>query len=797
MKQSRIPLLLFLLFLVIGGTAFSAAGNEPSLGNSAAASKEGRVVVLGFDGADARTVDELVREFPGRYPTFEKLKSEGTFAPLNVVASPESPVSWASLNTGMNPAKTGVPGFIRRLLPEGGNPMPGFGYIVKDEVNLEDVENAPIPVWSAKSIGAACAALGFVLVFGLAMLALRKVVPAIVLGVVVGGVAGLGGAKMRGELPESYPHTGNVLMVDNFWDYLARHGEPTVVIDAAQAFDRKAADGARVLSGLGVPDARGELGNWFVFTTNPDEFKREGRGTNTAGTVYRVDDYDGVIETKIEGPPNFFREDQLEVEIQAIDDKLADPELDWQKAPELTNRHMELKASKKELGNTSVPMKIELGSDQAAITIGSQKQTVKLGEWSEFYELSFEISKLVSVDAVTRVKLVQLDPYFELFVNVLDIDPRNPPFWQPISSPHGFAAELAQECGRIYETYGWPTPTMPFKDKEVAPEILLEDVEFTMKWREDVTHAMLEKSDWTCLMSVFSTTDRIQHMMYQFYDPKHPLYDPAEANRSVSFFGEQVALGGAIPMIYQQMDRVMGDVLSQLAPEDTMLVCSDHGFQSFRRQVHINNWLAENGYLKVKPGVSKKSSKALQFIDWDETRVYSLGLGFLYVNLKGREPRGIVDPADKRALMEDVRSKLMAATDPETGAKLCNDVYIVEDHHSGEFIDLEADMITGFAPPHRVGWSTSSGGLYMVKNQNTGLDELGPICSDNTSPWSGGHVSMALPDVAGVFFSNRRVQVPDDGVQALHIAPTVLDLLDCPVPSEMDLEPLEFAGANR
>jgi len=790
-----LSLLSLLLLCSMGGREEPSPKAEPVSSTRAEAPyRAERVVVLGFDGADARTVGELVEEHPGRYPTFEKLRREGTFGPLGGVTSPESPVAWASVNSGMNPAKTGVPGFIKRDLKEGASsPSPGFGFIRREMLPLESVDHAPIPTWSAAITGAVFGGLALLVVFGLAFLALRKFVIAMALGVLLGGVAGWAGWMLRGYLPESYPHTANVLQVDSFWDHLARAGVPSVILDGAQVFDRPSPDGARVLAGLGLPDARGELGNWFIYTTDPDEFKREGRDTNTSGTVYRVDEYDGVIETKIDGPRNFWREDRIQAELDEVDRQLADPGLDWEKAPDLSNRSQELKSRLKEVGPTSVPMRIELGDGQATVTIGGGAQTVKVGEWSEFYELSFELNWLVKVDALTRVKLVQLEPHLELFVNVLDIDPRNPPFWQPISSPHGFSKELADDCGRLYETYGWPTPTMPFKDREVDPEILLEDVEFTMKWREDITRRMLDKNDWRCLMSVFSTTDRIQHMMYQFYDTEHPQYDAAEANRKVSFFGEEIALGEAIPMIYEQMDRVMGDVLDRLQPGDTMLVCSDHGFQSFRRQVHINNWLAENGYLKVKPGASKRTAKALLFVDWDQTKVYSLGLGFLYVNLKGREPRGIVDPSEKRSLMEEVRTELMAATDPDTGAKICNDVYIVEDRHEGAYITLEADMITGFAPPYRVGWATSSGGLYMVREEESGLDEIGPICSDNTSPWSGGHVSMALPDVAGVFFSNRRVDVPQDGgVKALHIAPTVLSLLGVDVPEAMDLEPLEF-----
>ena len=130
-----------------------------------------------------------------------------------------------------------------------------------------------------------------------------------------------------------------------------------------------------------------------------------------------------------------------------------------------------------------------------------------------------------------------------MYFNVLDIDPRSPPFWQPISAPFGFSEELADECG-LYETYGWSTATMPFKDGLVPPEVLLEDVEFTMGWRERLTHAQLERDDWKVLMSVFSTTDRVQHMMYQYYDEGHPMYDEAEASKTEAAPAEAPTRGG-------------------------------------------------------------------------------------------------------------------------------------------------------------------------------------------------------------------------------------------------------------
>ena len=752
------------------------------------------MVLLGFDGADARTVRDLMNEFPGRFPTFERLSQEGTFAPLQVVAPPESPVSWAALNTGQNPAKTGVPGFIKRRLP---NPIPEFGHIISPDVRpIESFDNLPIPAWPANKMAAVAGGVAFVigLLVGLVLFR-RKLVLAIGLGLILGGGAAYKGMQYRGYLPDEIPVTSNPNKAENFWDVTARAGVPTVVLDAAQAFSMPAPDGAQVLAGLGLPDARGGLGDWFIYTTNPEEDSRDGRSTTTAGTVFRVDQRGDEITTTLWGPKNFWEIEQVEKELEEISEKISSPNLSMDETLALSSRQQELKPRLKNMkrnssneGRTSLPIDIRVGSDSAEVTIGGQTQTVELGSWSEFYELEFKLNPLLSVHAITRVRLVKTDPYFELFVNVEDIDPRNPPFWQPLSYPFDFSAELASKGG-LYETYGWPTLTMPVKDSEVDPELLMEDVEFTMKWRESLTHAVLERSDWKVFMSVFCTTDRVQHMMYRYYDPEHPEYDAEAANREMVFFGKTIKLSEAVPAIYEQMDRIMGEVLAKLNPEDTFLVCSDHGFQSFRRQVNVNNWLIENGYLAMKPGTNRSTKSFLQFVDWSKTRVYSLGMGFLYLNLKGREAQGQVSPAEADALMAEVREKLLAATDQDTGAPICRSVYITKDVHNGPYLDLESDMIIGFAPTYRVSWSSTSGGVHLVKDED-GNYVLGPVCTDNDSPWSGGHISVNLPDVAGVFFCNRKVDLPAEGAQSLALAPTVLELVGVEKTPEMDLEGL-------
>jgi predicted AlkP superfamily phosphohydrolase/phosphomutase len=785
-----------------GGGTPAAEGETPPVpaapATSEAPAPAGRLVILGFDGADANKLRELMDARPQDFANIAKLAAEGTFAPLEVVAPPESPVSWASLNTGQNPAKTGVPGFVKRTFKYG-PPSPDLGHIEQTTVKLEEFEDLPLAAPLVAKPAAIAGMAAFVAVGLLIFLVFRRPILATLVGFVCGVLgAGAGAAfgmiRVGSYLPDEIPCTRNPNAARNLWDYAADAGVPSVILDAAEAFCMDAPDGAKVLAGLGVPDARNGIGEWFVYTSDPSVGKAEGKSTSTAGTIFLVERKESRIESKVYGPKDFWREGNLKKEKAEVEEALKGAGLSRDDSLRLSTRKQELDNAldtgkldvrNKHVGlRTSLDLAVEIEGERARVKIGDQEQTLGVGDWSEFYELTFRMNPLLEVHALTRARLIALEPHFELLVNVLDIDPRKPPFWQPISDPPGFSAELAQANG-LFETYGWPTLTMPVKDSVIDAELLLEDVEFTEAWRETLTQSALARDDWRLLMSVFSTADRVQHMMYQFYDPTHPLHDAARASEEVEFFGERITLADAIPAIYRKMDRIIGEVRSKMRPEDTLIVCSDHGFQTFHRQVSLNNWLAEQGYLAVKP--NPPTTQALLFVDWTRTKAYSLGMGFIYLNLQGREPGGIVSAQEAPALLAEIRSKLLESTDPDSGAKYCKHVYVTKEIHGGPHLDLEADLIVGFAPPYRVSWSTTGGGIGLREGQ------LGPICSNNDSPWSGDHISIALEDVPGVFLSNRRFRVPEGGAKALHIAPTALALLGVAKPAAMDLEPLELA----
>ncbi|MCK6447549.1 MAG: alkaline phosphatase family protein [Planctomycetes bacterium] len=792
---SRAVLTLLLLALGVGFAGASAANRAG-----------GRVIVLGFDGADARTIAELMEK--GQLPNLKKLADTGTFAPLDTVNPAESPTAWASLNTGQNPAKTGVPGFVKRdLSPKSKSPSPGFGHLAGPvSTPIEQFESTPIPTWSRMELGLAVGAVAFVGFLFLFMLMLRlRAAISVTLALVLGGVGVWGGYALRGWLPAAMPVWKTTLVAKPFWETAAEHGVKCVVLDAAEAFDRPHVEGAKVLFGLGYPDARASVNSHFVYTTDELYFARppESNQTDTGsgGHKFKVDERNGVIESFLYGPPNWYEIDRLEQRVKVLEALAADPNLGYKRSLEIQAELKKLQGDSSERGELSrlrddrltQPLRVEKKNGKASVTLGHETQELAEGQWSDWFHLTFALNPLFKVHAVTRAKVVHLDqPYFELYVDTLQYDPAKPPFWQPLSQPEEFAPELSHACG-TYESIGWACMTNPLKDAVIDPVTFMQDIEFTETWREKLTFDRLAKDDWQVFMSCMSTPDRVQHMMYQYYDAEHPLHDPETAKTTFTFYGETITLADAIPATYRHMDQTIGRVMTEFVkPGDTLIVCGDHGFQTFRREVNLNNWLHEQGYLVTKPLTSKQDAKSMgPWIDWEKTRAYALGLGGVYVNLKGREGQGIVEPAEKQALLTEIREKFLASTDPQNGQRFGKEAYIMEQTYAGPHLDRLPDAFLCFEAGYRVAWNTTGGGL-TIQDDGQGAFVPAPPVSDNTKNWSGDHVSVDPSLVRCIFFSNRKAKLGDGGVSLMNIAPTVLALVGVPTPAEYDRQAITF-----
>jgi len=792
---------------------------------SAQGGADGRVVVLGFDGADWRTTEAMMDA--GELPNLAKLREQGSAGPLVSTDPAESAAGWAAINTGANPVRNGVPSFIDRKI-EGTLVMPGFAHVGT---------NAPYEATEEDLTGASGGLAGMLagvdpIVLSLAVLAVGFVVfrfllranaaLAFVIAALLGGGAYALGSTAGPAAPSTIPtYVSNEVRLDGFWVEAARAGHPSIALQAPMAFDRPGAEGARTLYGLGIPDIRGSVnGDWTLYSTKTLATGRapKGESIGSTGTRFRVDfeapDGGGAerIEAFVYGPIDFGEAGLSRARWEEIAAMQADESvwgaLGFKESSELSREKKELEKSLAEMGmpvagqagsgreykhRVKAPLTVVKSGDAYDVTIGSETKTLGVGDWSDFYTVRFTLGGGFELSAITRAKVLGDDP-FELYVDTLQYDPRDQAFWQNTSSPPSFGAEMAKRLGAPYETLGWGCMTNQLKDRGVEPGPFLEDVQFTMEWRAKLMREALSDGDWEVLYSVFSTTDRVQHMMYRFYDPEHPMHDAEMAEETHPFFGEEVALKDTIPAIYRQMDAVVGEVMAALGPDDTLLLCADHGFTSYRRGMNVNNWLAEEGYLVLKDDLgSTGAGSVLGAIDWSRTRAYGLGLGMVYLNLEGREPEGIVARADADALMDEICERFLAARD-EGRVVGTRAVKVLELYQGDEEWGTAAypcsDVMLGFAEYYRTSWTTVDGSMDLARGEDGGIVN-GAVYEDNDSLWSGDHASNDPNLVSGIFFSNRPMPAPEGGYSVFHIAPTVLSLVGAPLPDHLELAPLE------
>jgi predicted AlkP superfamily phosphohydrolase/phosphomutase len=265
-------------------------------------------------------------------------------------------------------------------------------------------------------------------------------------------------------------------------------------------------------------------------------------------------------------------------------------------------------------------------------------------------------------------------------------------------------------------------------------------------------------------------------MFMRYLDKGHPALRP----------GQNAMSPKVIEDLYTRMDDLVGRVRAKLDSRSVLIVMSDHGFKSFRRGVNINSWLWKNGYLALKDGKSE-SGEWFKDVDWDKTKAYALGLGGLYLNLKGREAKGTVAPGQEAgALKDELVRKLSGLNDGVKNATAVNEAYDTERIYAGPYKGNAPDLIIGYAEGYRASWDSVTGKVNDI------------IFDDNIKAWSGDHC-IDPKVVPGVLFSNLKLRETSPSI--MDIAPTVLELFGLKPPAHMDgktlidaADPFQTAG---
>jgi predicted AlkP superfamily phosphohydrolase/phosphomutase len=495
-----------------------------------------------------------------------------------------------------------------------------------------------------------------------------------------------------------------------FWDSLHAAGVDVEVYRMPGAYPPTASS-AKVLSGMGTVDMRGGYGVYTWFTDRPVPRQRELKGDIQLVSV-QDDDLDGVPDTvrgTLKGPPDLFH-------------------LPPGKSPE-ANDYLA----------TPVTIRLDPQAAVALVEVGDARAVLKQGEWSDWLEVKFHPlpGGVMSLTGMVRFYAKELRPGFQVYASPVNIAPEAPA--QTISTPSRFAPDLASFLGPFY-TQGMPEETNALKDRMFSDDDYVSQVALV----QHDEHAMLDlalqrfaRGDMTFMY--LSDIDLQCHMLWRHKDPKypdappHPAYDAEAAH----------AHADDIEGYYRHVDGLLDEVASRLPPDTLLVVMSDHGFQPYTREVHLDAWLRDHGWLVLKDG--KKTGKiATGDVDWAKTRAYGIGFNSVYLNLAGREGQGIVPPADADAVMAELSKELVAFDDPANGKQIVRRVIRGKDAFHGSRVAEAPDLIVGYD----VG--------YGASDETTLGDVVADEIADNTSRWSGNHL-MDPEVVPGIILSNHKI----------------------------------------
>lgn len=499
-----------------------------------------------------------------------------------------------------------------------------------------------------------------------------------------------------------------------FFDVVAQAGLPVTAVRWPVTYP-PAFSGAKVLAGLGAPDVKGRLGNYVFYVERPDSHAGGGRGR-----LVPVRFADGRAVVTLEGPATLVAGRRAPA-VVALELTRLDQALDY--------------------------------------AIGETTGRLTPGNWSPYLRLRFDLGQGRTVAGLTRLFLDSLDP-LALYAGPVQIDPEAPNL--PIAQPLDYARELADALGGPYSTLGMPEETKGLTDGVVTDEAFLDFCDTVTREREAMLAHELGRFREGLLAVVFDTSDRIQHCFWRLHDPAHPLYDPAAAKR----------LGPVIEEHMVRMDAAVGQAMAAAGDDTALFVCSDHGFCAYTRSVQLNAWLAQAGYLAVKPHDPADAGELFKHVDWSRTRAYALGFGSIYLNIAGREPQGQVPAGETaRELAAEIAGRLVTVTDAGTPAVAA--VHQKAALYGGPCLDAAPDLVVGLRPPYRLAWTSAIGGTE------------GEIFTDNRQKWSGDHCVDA-PFVPGVLVTNLPLAAPAAGLPQTRLAATICAAFGLPPTPAME-----------
>ncbi len=324
-----------------------------------------------------------------------------------------------------------------------------------------------------------------------------------------------------------------------------------------------------------------------------------------------------------------------------------------------------------------------------------------------------------------------------------------PPSNTGYTYPAELQTEIEEELGGP-DRYIFDIPNF----REQGMEHVLKQVFAMTERRFQVGRRLVKNKAWDFFMMVEMGPDRLHHVFWQHFDPTHPLYRPGSPFET------------AFQDYYRFLDKEVGALLETLPEDAITIVMSDHGARPMMGGICFNDWLQEKGYLALTEPVSEITPIAKAPIDWSQTVAWGDGgyYGRLFLNVKGREPNGVVDPGRYEDVRDELISALEAMPGPD-GEPLGTKVFKPEDVYP-DVRGVAPDLIAYFGD---LDWRS----VGTIGNPSVYTHE------NDTGPDGANH------DRTGVFaLSNLPEQRvgPAEGLRLVDVGPTILSLYGIDAP---------------
>lgn len=320
-------------------------------------------------------------------------------------------------------------------------------------------------------------------------------------------------------------------------------------------------------------------------------------------------------------------------------------------------------------------------------------------------------------------------------------------------SSYTYPAELKDEIRKVAGDFILDVKKFRTDDKD----FLIEQIYEMTANRFQVAGHLMDHHDWDFFMFVEMGIDRIHHGLWKYFDEGHMKFEPDSPYR------------GVLKKYYQYVDEQVGRIIARTDENTVVLIVSDHGAQRMDGGICLNEWLVREGYLKLKTMPREITQLKNDNIDWSGTRAWGSGgyYGRLFMNVKGREPQGIIEPADYERIRDELTAKLEAIED-EKGVNIGTRVFKPEKIYP-QVKNVAPDLIIYFG---NLAWrsvgSVGFGSIYTFEN------DTGPDDANHSQHGIFVMANAGLP-------AGRR-----EGLHLMDVAPTILNLYGLPIPEDME-----------